>query len=488
MLRLQTAKITRGIRAEDIEVAKIPSVQGDAKVEPSIFRNYDIRGVVGETLTLKSVYEIGRAVGTEAVAGEQRSVITARDGRNSSRELRDALAKGLRDSGCDVFDIGLTPTPVLYFATHYLNTNNGVMITGSHNPPEYNGIKIVLDGETLSGDAIQTIRKRVEAQNYTTGEGVIQSMEVLPEYIRRVSEEIPPSLGDSFKVVVDCGNSVPGIVAPQILRALGHEVIELYCKVDGNFPNHHPDPSQPENLSDLIRTVRDEGADLGLAFDGDGDRLGVVDRGGKIIWPDRQMILFANDVLSRNPGAKIIYDVKCSGVLHDAIKKQGGEPIMAQTGHSLIKKKMKDTGALLAGEMSGHIFFKERWYGFDDAMYAAARLLEILSTAGGSLDEVFGTLPDRVSTSELRLEMPEQEHAEFMQNVLAGASFENGVVTTIDGLRVDFPDSWGLIRPSNTTPCLVLRFEGDDKAALDTIKNRFRELLTKIDRKLDLPF
>lgn len=488
MLRLQTAKITHGTRPEDIEVVEMPPVQVGAKIEPSIFRNYDIRGVVGETLTLKGVYEIGRAIGTEAAARGQRSVITARDGRNSSRELRDALAKGLRDSGCDVFDIGSTPTPVLYFATHYLNTNSGVMITGSHNPPEYNGLKIVLDGETLSGDAIQKIRARVETQDYTTGEGVIQSTEVIPEYIRQVVEEIPPPLGNSFKVVVDCGNSVPGVVAPQILRAIGHEVVELYCDVDGNFPNHHPDPSQPENLQDLIGAVRDEDADLGLAFDGDGDRLGVVDGEGKIIWPDRQMILFARDVLSRNPGAKIIYDVKCSGVLRDAIKKHGGQPIMAQTGHSLIKKKMKDTGALLAGEMSGHIFFKERWYGFDDALYAAARLLEILSIASGSLDEVFGTLPDRVSTSELRLEMPEQEHAEFMENVLAAASFGDGLITTIDGLRVDFSDCWGLIRPSNTTPCLVLRFEGNDIAALDKIKTRFRELLTKIDRKLDLPF
>lgn len=474
--------------SEDIEVVEMPPVQVGVKVEPSIFRNYDIRGIVGDTLTLKGVYEIGRAIGTEAAARGQRSVITARDGRNSSRELRDALAKGLCDSGCDVFDLGSTPTPVLYFATHYLDINSGVMITGSHNPPEYNGLKIVLDGETLFGDAIQKIRTRVETQDYTTGEGVIQSTEIIPEYIKQVTKEIPPPLGNSFKVVVDCGNSVPGIVAPQILRAIGHEVIELYCDVDGNFPNHHPDPSQPENLHDLIGAVRDEDADLGLAFDGDGDRLGVVDGEGKIIWPDRQMILFARDVLSRNPGAKIIYDVKCSGVLRDEIKKHGGEPIMGQTGHSLIKKKMKETGALLAGEMSGHIFFKERWYGFDDALYAAARLLEILSTAGGSLDGVFGALPERVSTAELRLEMPEQEHAEFMQNVLAAASFDDGVVTTIDGLRVDFSDCWGLIRPSNTTPCLVLRFEGDDKAALDKIKTRFRELLTKIDRKLALPF
>ena len=316
----------------------------------------------------------------------------------------------------------------------------------------------------------------------------MQSTEIIPDYIRRISEEIPVTLGNALKVVVDCGNSVPGIVAPHILRAIGHDVIELYCEVDGNFPNHHPDPSQPENLADLIQTVQDEDADLGLAFDGDGDRLGVVDTQGNIIWSDRQMILFSRDVLSRNPGAKIIYDVKCSRLLADDIKTHGGEPIMARTGHSLIKSKMQETGALLAGEMSGHIFFKERWYGFDDALYSAARLLEILVNAQKSPDEVFAALPGGVATPELRLDMPEHEHAEFMQQVLGTADFEDAAVSTIDGLRVDFADSWGLIRASNTTPCLVLRFEGDDDAALARVTERFRTLLNKVDDKLDLPF
>jgi len=456
-------------------------------IEPSIFRSYDIRGVVGETLTAEGIYQIGRALGSAAAARGQQTVITARDGRNSSQELRDALIEGLRDSGRDVLDIGLTPTPVLYFATNYLDTHSGIMITGSHNPPEYNGLKIVLDGETLSGEAIQAIRARIEAKDFTSGEGTMQSTEIIPDYIRRISEEIPVTLGNALKVVVDCGNSVPGIAAPHILRAIGHDVIELYCEVDGNFPNHHPDPSQPENLADLIQMVQDEDADIGLAFDGDGDRLGVVDPAGNIIWPDRQMILFARDVLSRNPGAKIIYDVKCSRLLADEIKNHGGEPIMAQTGHSLIKKKMIETGALLAGEMSGHIFFKERWYGFDDALYSAARLLEILVNSGMSPLEVFEQLPGGVATPELRLDMPEAMHAEFMQKVIEAADFPDAEITTIDGLRVDFVDSWGLIRPSNTTPCLILRFEGDDAAALEHVQQLFRDLLLKVDDSLDLP-
>ncbi len=484
----QTIDITQDGPPTGIEVVEEPAIDQGVEIDPSIFRSYDIRGVVGETLTLEGVYEIGRALGSEAAARGQQSIVTARDGRNSSQELRDALIEGLRDAGRDVLDIGLTPTPVLYFATHYLDTHSGVMITGSHNPPEYNGLKIVLDGETLSGEAIQAIRSRVETQDYTVGEGTMQSTEIIPDYIRRISEEIPVSLGNALKVVVDCGNSVPGIAAPHILRAIGHDVIELFCEVDGNFPNHHPDPSQPENLRDLIQMVQDEDADLGLAFDGDGDRLGVVDTQGNIIWPDRQMILFARDVLSRNPGAKIIYDVKCSRLLAEAIKEHGGEPIMAQTGHSLIKSKMQETGALLAGEMSGHIFFKERWYGFDDALYSAARLLEILVNADISPDEVFAALPDSIATPELRLDMPEERHAEFMQQVLAAANFEDGETTTIDGLRVDFSDSWGLIRASNTTPCLILRFEGDDETALEKIKTLFRELLAAIDGNLDLPF
>ena len=458
------------------------------EIPASIFRAYDIRGIVDETLTEDVVYQIGRALGAEAEVRGQKTIVVARDGRHSSEALLASLTKGLLESGRDVLDIGLTPTPVLYFATHYLDAHSGIMITGSHNPAQYNGLKIVLDGETLAGEAIQALLHRIENQDFVAGEGSMQSAEIVPDYIRRISEDIPVTLGNALKVVVDCGNGVPGIVAPAILRAIGHDVIELYCDVDGDFPNHHPDPSQPENLQDLIDTVADEGADLGLAFDGDGDRLGVVDGEGNIIWPDRQMILFARDVLARNAGAKIIFDVKCTRLLSAEITASGGEPLMSQTGHSLIKAKMQESGALLAGEMSGHIFVRERWYGFDDAIYAAARLLEILINSAESPAEIFAALPGAVSTPELRLDMPEEAHADFMQQILAAANFDNAEISTIDGLRVDFSDSWGLIRPSNTTPCLVLRFEGDDEAALETVKGQFRELLTDIDAGLSLPF
>ena len=483
--------ITAVQRPPELAVQPVGTSQSESlntAISPSIFRSYDIRGVVGTTLTIEAVYQIGRAFGSEAAARNQATVIVARDGRTSSVMLRGALVEGLRDSGRDVLDIGLVPTPVLYFATHDLDAGTGIMVTGSHNPAEYNGLKMVLDGETLSGDAIQAIRRRIEEQDFITGTGTLQEIEIVPDYIRRISEDIPVSLGTALKVVVDCGNGVPGIVAPHILRAIGHDVIELFCEVDGDFPNHHPDPSQPENLEDLIAIVRHENADLGLAFDGDGDRLGVVDREGNIIWPDRQMMLFAQDILSRNPGAKIIYDVKCSRRLAEVITAAGGEPIMAKTGHSLIKSKMKETGALLAGEMSGHIFFKERWYGFDDALYSAARLLEILVNANEPPEQVFARLPQSISTPELRLEMPEARHAEFMQQVIEKGDFADGTVTQIDGLRVDYTDSWGLIRASNTTPCLVLRFEGDTNVALQRIKERFRQLLLGIDPTLVLPF
>lgn len=461
---------------------------GPAPIAPVIFRRYDIRGIVGQTLTPDAVYQIGRAFGSEAALRNQATVIVARDGRVSSVALRDALVQGLRESGRNVLDIGLTPTPVLYFATHYLDARSGIMVTGSHNSREYNGLKMVLDGETLSGAAIQGLRQRIDAQDFATGNGGFEETEIIPDYIRRISEEIPVSLGDALKVVVDCGNGVAGIVAPHILRAIGHDVIELFCEIDGEFPNHDPDPSQPHNLEDLIAIVRHEQADLGLAFDGDGDRLGVVDRAGNILWPDRQLMLFAQEILSRNPGTKVIYDVKCSRLLAAVIKAAGGVPMMWKTGHSLLKSKMQETGALLAGDMSGHIFFKDRWYGFDDALYSAARLLEILVNANEPPEQVFGRLPSALSTPELRLEMPEERHTRFMQQVLDTANFPDGEINRIDGLRVDFSDSWGLVRASNTTPCLVLRFEGDTDAALESVQARFRELLLAIDANLSLPF
>lgn len=457
-------------------------------VDPSIFRTYDIRGVVDETLNEETVYLIGRALGSEAARLDQAVVVLGRDGRLSSPDFNAAMLRGLLESGRNVIDIGLVPSPLLYFATHYLNTPTGIMITGSHNPGNYNGIKMVMAGRTLSGDEIQALRRRVDARDFVSGEGSVESVEILSDYIRRVSEEIPLSLGRSLKVIVDCGNGVPGLVAPSLLRAIGHDVEELYCEVDGHFPNHHPDPSQPKNLEDLIACVRGQGADLGLAFDGDGDRLGVVDANGNIIWPDRQMVLFAREVLSRNPGAPIIFDVKCTGRLADAIREAGGEPVMYKTGHSLIKAKMQEIGAPLAGEMSGHIFFKDRWYGFDDALYSACRLLEILVNSAQSPAEIFAALPAGVSTPELKLPLPESRHAEFMQNIFERADFGDATITDTDGLRVDFPDSWGLIRPSNTTPCLVMRFEGDTAEALSAVQEKFRALIMTVDPAAELPF
>jgi phosphomannomutase / phosphoglucomutase len=453
----------------------------------SIFRAYDIRGIVDESLTPEIVTQVGQAIGSEAAAQNQAKIVVARDGRLSGPTLIEALITGLEAAGREVIDIGMMPTPLLYFATHYLKTGSGVMLTGSHNPSNYNGLKIMLGGNALSGEAIQALKTRIETDNLTHGTGSRQSADILDAYISHIQEEI--KLPRPFKVVVDCGNGVAGIVAPRLMQALGCEVVNLFCEVDGHFPNHHPDPSMPENLTDLINRVQTEGADLGLAFDGDGDRLGVVDAKGRIIWPDRQMILYATDVLKRHPGSEIIYDVKCSRHLAKAIEAEGGKALMWKTGHSLIKSKMKETGALLAGEMSGHIFFKERWYGFDDALYTAARLLEILSQDSRSPEQVFASLPDAVNTPELKLEMAEfGEHYKLMQSIVETFHFEEADISTIDGIRVTFKDAWGLVRPSNTTPCLVIRFEADNQTALEKIQQRFREQFLAIDKQLKLPF
>ncbi len=453
----------------------------------SIFRAYDIRGVVGETLTEEIVYEIGRALGSEAFARGQQTVVVARDGRLSGPTLSEALGNGLRAAGRDVIDIGRVPTPVLYFATHYLNTGSGVMLTGSHNPPDYNGLKMVLKGDTLAEGDIQALRRRIEKSDYSSGSGSYRRQEILADYIQTITQDV--RLKRPLKVVVDCGNGVAGDSAPKLLRALGCDVVELYCcEVDGHFPNHHPDPSQPENLQDLIAAVPRHQADLGLAFDGDGDRVALVDAKGGIIWPDRQLMLYAKDVLSRNPGATIIFDVKCSRHLVKFITKHGGQPLMWKTGHSLIKRKMKEIGALLAGEMSGHIFFKERWFGFDDGLYTAARLLEILAADERPVSEIFAELPDAVSTPELRVDLREGEQTVFMQRLLELAQFKGAVLTTIDGLRADFEDGWGLVRASNTTPSLILRFEANTDAALKRIQNDFRAVMHKTDPAVKLPF
>ncbi len=461
---------------------------------PHIFRAYDIRGIVGDALTPSIVRRIGGAIGAEAHRRGVRTLVVGRDGRHSGAALRTALVEGLRGSGRDVVDVGRVPSPVLYFAAEHLETGSGVMVTGSHNPPDYNGLKILLAGETLHGGAIQDLRRRVEDDDPDPGRDVrgpggLRGMEVVGDYIRRICAEVPAVPGHrARKIVIDCGNGVAGDVAPRLFRALGHDVTELYCEVDGDFPNHHPDPSVPENLRDLAASVRDNGADLGLAFDGDGDRLGVVDGEGNIIWPDRQMMLFAADVLASRPGAEIVFDIKCSGLLARHIAALGGRPVMTKTGHSFIKSRLRETGAPLAGEMSGHIFFADRWYGFDDALYAAARLVQILVGLGEPSARAFARLPAAKSTPELRVRVGEGEQVRVVEALLAGDRFPGARKTTIDGLRADYPDGWGLARASNTEPCLVVRFEGTDDAALERITEEFRRALLSIDPSLELPF
>ena len=462
---------------EEIEIPALPD---------TIFRAYDIRGTVGEDLTLDGVYWIGRAIGSESLAQGEPHVNIGRDGRLSSPELAQRLAQGLVDAGCQVTDVGLVPTPVLYFATHELQGKSGVMVTGSHNPPEYNGLKIVIAGHTLSGDTIQALHQRIKNNDLAHGVGSLEQVEILDRYFKRVRDDI--ALARPMKVVVDCGNGASGVIAPQLIEALGCTVIPLYCEVDGNFPNHHPDPGKPANLKDLIERVKAEGADIGLAFDGDGDRVGVVTNSGKMIFPDHLMMLFAKDVVSRNPGCDIIFDVKCSRRLAALISGYGGRPVMWKTGHSLIKQKMKETGALLAGEMSGHIFFKERWYGFDDGLYSAVRLLEILSLETRDADTVFAAFPSGVSTPEINIQVPETLKFKLIEALQQKATWGNGNVSTLDGVRVDYAKAWGLVRASNTTPVLVLRFEGDTAEELERVQNVFREQLQAIAPKLPLPF
>ncbi len=456
------------------------------RIPDEIFKAYDIRGIVGRSLTPQLVYFIGKALGSEVLAAGDTRIAVGRDGRLSGPALSEALIQGLISTGCQVEEIGLVPTGALYFAIEHLGTGSGVIVTGSHNPPDYNGFKMVIAGRTLAGEDIQRLKRRIETGELSEGSGRREKRDILEAYLERIANDI--HLARPLKVVVDCGNGAAAAAAPELFRRLGCELDCLYCEVDGRFPHHHPDPSQPENLQDLIQRVRERGADIGLAFDGDGDRVGVIAPDGEIIWPDRQMILYARDVLSRHPGAEIIYDIKCSTHLGRAIEAAGGKPLMWKTGHSLIKAKLKETGAPLAGEMSGHIFFKDRWYGFDDGLYAAARLLEILARDPRPTLEVFAELPDMVNTPELRLELPEGSQHAFMERLLAEAHFPDGQLTTIDGLRVDFDDGWGLVRASNTTPCLVIRFEGRDQATLEHIQERFRALFQRLDPQLQLPF
>jgi phosphomannomutase/phosphoglucomutase len=451
-----------------------------------IFKAYDIRGIVGKTLTGPIVEAIGRAIGSESKKRGVAAVVIGRDGRLSGPELSKALATGIQAAGVDVIDIGMVATGMLYFATYELGTGTGVMVTGSHNPPDYNGLKMMIAGETLYGEAITALRIRAESGDLDSGQGSYREHDICETYMARIAGDIKPAR--PLHIAVDCGNGVAGAYAPALFRRLGCNVTELFCEVDGTFPNHHPDPAHPENLNDLIAALKSGDAEIGFAFDGDGDRLGVVTKGGNIIYPDRQLMLYAADVLSRNPGATVIYDVKCTRNLGPWIESHGGKPLLWKTGHSLVKAKLKETGAALAGEMSGHVFFKERWYGFDDALYVGARLIEILARSADP-GAVLDALPNAISTPELHLHCAEGEHYALIAKLQQEAKFPGADrVIDIDGLRVEYPDGFGLMRASNTTPLIVLRFEADSDAALARIQAQFRAILLAAKPDARLPF
>jgi len=455
-------------------------------ITEDIFRAYDIRGVVENALTPDAVQQIGQAFATEALSQNQNTVVIGRDGRLSSPELAQRLSEGLRAGGCNVIDIGMVPTPVLYYATHKLKTGTGIMVTGSHNPPQYNGLKMLIAGDTLYGDGIKALYQMIVEGRLNSGDGTHTEQDIIPDYLDTIVNDI--KLEKPLNIAVDCGNGVAGVLATELFTRLGCTVTELFCDVDGTFPNHHPDPSKPENLLDLQNAMKQNALDLGLAFDGDGDRVGILDDKQNILWADRQMMLYAADVLKRKPGALIIFDIKSTTNLETYIKNLGGDPLMWKTGHSFIKAKMKETGAELAGEMSGHIFFKERWFGFDDGLYGAARMLEIVSQHSEASSAIFEKLPDSFNTPELQINFEEGEHYKFMEKFIDNASFENADTITIDGIRVNYAEGWGLIRPSNTTPCLVLRFEANDENTLSEIQNIFREQILAVDNNLILPF
>jgi len=453
---------------------------------PEIFKAYDIRGIVGRTLTPDIVRAIGRGLGTLAREAKRPSIAIGRDGRLSGPELSAALADGIRAAGTDVIDVGMVATPMTYYASHALDTGCSTMVTGSHNPPDYNGLKMVIDGTTLAGEAIQALRARLERGDVATGAGHYRVHDIGGAYLDRIAGDV--KLARPMKIAVDCGNGVAGAYAPSLFRRLGCDVVELFCEVDGRFPNHHPDPAQPKNLAQLVARLAQGDCELGLAFDGDGDRLGVVTKAGQVIFPDRQLMLFAADVLSRAPGATIIYDVKSTRNLGPWIAKHSGTPLLCKTGHSFIKARMKETRAALAGEMSGHTFFGERWYGFDDGLYAGARLLEILSRTSDP-SAALEALPNALSTPELSVEVAEGEQHAFVRELAERARFPGASeVIRIDGLRVEYPDGFGLARASNTTPTVVLRFEADDAPALERIQREFRRVLAEVRPATKLPF
>jgi phosphomannomutase / phosphoglucomutase len=452
----------------------------------TIFKAYDIRGVIGKTLDAGIARKIGQAFGTAMLAKGEKTAVIGRDGRLSGPELASALAQGLQAAGVDVIDIGVVATPMVYFATNILDTQSGIMVTGSHNPPDYNGFKMVLAGEAIYGDTILKLHQMIEANDLVHGEGRYSTHDVKAAYLQRIVSDV--KLARPMKIAVDCGNGVAGAFAGDLYRAMKCDVIELFCEVDGNFPNHHPDPAHPENLQDLIRCLRETDAELGLAFDGDGDRLGLVTKDGQIIYPDRQLMMLAKDVLERNPGAEILYDVKCTRHIAPWVREHGGRPLMWKTGHSLVKAKMRETGAPIGGEMSGHIFFKDRWYGFDDGLYAGARMLELLSRLPDP-SAALNALPQSSSTPELHLHLKEGENFSLIEKMQKNSRFPGAdEIVTIDGLRVEYPDGFGLARSSNTTPVVVMRFEGESVEALARIQNEFKREILAQKPDAELPF
>lgn len=465
------------------------AANSDSVPAAEIFRAYDVRGVVGDTLTEHGVYQIGRAFASEALAVGQRRVVVGGDGRHTTEALRQALHRGLCASGADVVDIGCVPTPLLYYATHALETGAGVMTTGSHNAPEYNGLKMVLQGAALAEERIQALRRRIEERRFSVGEGSVEHADLNADYIDRIAAD--GDLQAGIKVVLDCGNGVAGLVAPQALEKMGCTVVPLYADVDGSFPNHHPDPTEAANLEDLIAAVAAEKADVGLAFDGDGDRLGVVTDRGEIIWPDRTMMFFSQDIIARNPGAAVVFDVKCSRNLPRLVRQWGGRPIMWKTGHSHIKAKIRASGALFGGEFSGHFCFADRWYGFDDGIYSAVRLVQILAADKRSSSELFEAFPQAVATPEIKLPATEDGKFDLVRRLgdrLARMSADlDAEVNRVDGVRLDLADSWGLARASNTSAMIGLRFEADDQVALRRIQEIFNAALQEVQAGLRLP-
>jgi len=459
----------------------------DGEIPLSIFRSYDIRGVVPSQLSPANVVLIGKAIGSQVLDAGDKTVVVGKDGRTHSNDVSEQLVEGILSTGCNVINIGMVPTPLVYYAIAELQTSNsGVMVTASHNPAEYNGFKIVINGKTLADDEIRHLHSRIVSKQFAKGNGKEDFSDLSFQYIDRIASDI--AIATDIKVVVDAGNGVAGDIAPRVFTEIGCEVIPLHCKVDGKFPNHEPDPSVEANLQDLIKKVKETGADLGVALDGDGDRLGIVSASGAIIWPDRLLMLLAKDILSRNPGTDVLFDVKCSRNLNNVISSYGGRPIMWKSGHSHMKTKMKETGAVLGGELSGHIFIGERWYGFDDGMYTASRIMEIMSLREQDLDSIFESFPVQPSTPEVKLKIAEEKKFAFVKRLVVEGEFGEGRLTTIDGLRVDFPDGWGLVRASNTSPYLTLRFEADSEDSLSKIKSKFKQEMHKIDPQLGIGF